>query len=134
MEESGQPQTLITAISDSVCMSERTPIEDMLAESTNMLRAENLVAEALKDLVRDEVKRYIRTKIDENPELKNEMKAAVEELMEAKIKEGYAMVKLAKAGVKLGLELVPPKMREEFSKDLVSVIQKEIGGFMERTL
>jgi hypothetical protein len=134
MEESGQPQTLITAISDGVSMSERTPIEDMLAESTNMFRAENLVAEALKDMVRDEVKKYIRKKIDENPELRNEMKAAVEELMEAKIKEGYAMVKLAKAGVKLGLELVPPKMREEFSKDLVSVIQKEIGGFMERTL
>jgi len=115
-------------------MTERKLIEDMLAESTDMLRAENLVVDALRDLVKDEVKKYIRKRLDENPELKNEMKAAVEELMEAKIKEGYALVKLAKAGVKLGLELVPPKMREEFSKDLVGIIQKEIGGLMERTI
>jgi len=115
-------------------MTERTPIEDMLSESTEMLHTENLVVEALRDMVKDEVKKYIRKRLDENPELKNEMKAAVEELMEAKIKEGYALMKLAKAGVKLGMELVPPKMREEFSKDLVSIIQKEIGGFMERTL
>jgi hypothetical protein len=124
----------ITAYLDCPDMTERTPIEDMFAESTNMLRAENIVVDALREMVKDEVKKYIRKRIDDNPELKNEMKVAVEELMEAKIKEGYAFVKLAKAGVKLGLELVPPKMREEFSKDLVSVIQKEIGGFMERTL
>ena len=115
-------------------MAERTPVENILRDATDMLRTENLVVEAMRDLVKDEAKRYIRSKIDANPELKDEIKAAVEELMEAKIREGYALVKLAKAGVKLGLELVPPKMRGELAKDLVDLIQKEIGGLMEKTL
>jgi len=124
----------ITALPDNVLMAERTPVENILRDATDMLRTENLVVEAMRDLVKDEAKRYIRSKIDANPELKDEIKAAVEELMEAKIREGYALVKLAKAGVKLGLELVPPKMRGELAKDLVDLIQKEIGGLMEKTL
>lgn len=115
-------------------MAEPTSLENLLRESTQMLRAEDVVVDALRDMVRDEVKKYIRSKIDANPELKRELKAAIEELMEAKIREGYAMVKLAKAGTKLGLELLPPRMREEFAKDLVSVIQKELGGLMDKSL
>ena len=115
-------------------MAERTSLENIMRESTQMLRAEDVVVDALRDMVRDEVKKYIRSRIDANPELKRELKAAVEELMEAKIKEGYAMIKLAKAGTKLGLELLPPRLREEFAKDLVSIIQKELGGLLDRGL
>ncbi len=115
-------------------MTERTPVENILKESMDMLRAEDIVVDALREMVRDEVKKYIRTKLDANPELKHEIKLAVEELMEAKIKEGYALVKLAKSGVKLGMELVPQKMRDELAKDLVSLLQKEIGGLMDSTL
>jgi hypothetical protein len=115
-------------------MTERTPVEDILRQSMDMLRAEDLVVDALRDLVKDEVKKYIRSRLDASPELKKEIRIAVEELMEAKIREGYALVKLAKSGVKLGLELVPPKMREELSKELVTLIQQEIGGFMDKTL
>jgi len=115
-------------------MAERTSLENILRESTEMLRAEDLVVDALRDMVRDEVKKYIRSKIDANPELKKELKTAIEDLMEAKIKEGYALVKLAKAGTKLGLELLPPRMREELAKDLVSVVQKELGGMLDKGL
>jgi len=115
-------------------MAERSTVEKALSETTDMVRAENLVIDAVKDLVRDEVKKYIKGKLDDNPELKKEFKAAVQELMEAKIREGYAMVKLAKAGVKLGLEMVPPKMRDEFSRDFVSMFQKEIGEILDKTL
>ena len=115
-------------------MAERTPVERILRETGDLFRAEDLVVDAVRDLFKDEVKKYIRTKLEENSELKNEIKSAVEELMEAKVREGYALVKLAKAGAKLGLELVPPRLREEFAKDLISMFQKEIGQIMERTM
>lgn len=89
--------------------------------------------EAMRDLVKDEIKKYVKSKLDASPALKQEIKKAVEELMEAKVKEGYALVKLAKAGMKLGLELVPPRLREEFSKDLIAMFQKEIGEMFEKT-
>ena len=115
-------------------MAERTSLENIIRESTEMLRAEDILVDALRDMVRDEVKKYVRSKIDANPELKKELKKAVEELMEAKIREGYALVKLAKAGAKLGLELLPPRMREEFARDLVGAIQKELGGLLDKGL
>lgn len=115
-------------------MAERTQVEKALSETTDMIRAETLVFDAVRDLVRDEVKKYIVGKLDENPELKKEIKAAVQDLMEAKIREGYAMVKLAKAGAKLGLELVPDKMRDEFMRDFVLMFQKEIGEILDKTL
>ncbi len=115
-------------------MAERTSVEKLLRETTDIIRAEDLVIEAVRDLMKDEAKKYIRSKLDANPALKKELKAAVEELMEAKIKEGYAMVKLAKAGMKLGLEMVPTHMREEFTRDLVSMFQKELGEMMDKSL
>lgn len=134
MKDDRSPQTLITALPDSARMAERTQVEKALSETTDMIRAETLVFDAVRDLVRDEVKKYIVGKLDENPELKKEIKAAVQDLMEAKIREGYAMVKLAKAGAKLGLELVPDKMRDEFMRDFVLMFQKEIGEILDKTL
>ena len=43
-----------------------------------LLRPEDLIMEAARDLVKDEIKGYIRQKIDENPELKSEIKETIE--------------------------------------------------------
>jgi hypothetical protein len=49
---------------------------------------------------------------------------------EAKIKEAYAGIKLAKSSAKLGLELIPENLRDEMSKEL----QKELSKLVEKTL
>ena len=49
-----------------------------------LLRPEDLIMEAARDLVKDEIKGYIRQKIDENPELKSEIKETIENYFEAK--------------------------------------------------
>ncbi len=115
-------------------MPEEDIIELALKQTRGLLQPEDIVVEAVRDMVKDEIKRYVRDKLEARPELKEEMKVAVSDLMEAKIKEATAMVKMAKAGAKLGLELVPPHLREEVTKDLISVFEKEINVLMEKTL
>lgn len=115
-------------------MVEEGLLERALRDTAGFAHAEDIVVDAVRDLVRDEVKAYIRAKLDENPDLKAEMKAAVTELMEAKAKEAYAFVKIAKASAKLGLELVPPKLREQLTRDLVSVFEKEIAALMQKNI
>ncbi|MFQ6107729.1 MAG: hypothetical protein ACE5QF_09150 [Thermoplasmata archaeon] len=114
-------------------MAEETILEPFIKASSGVLRTEDMVIEAVRDLIKDEIKRYIRAKLEANPELKKEVKDAVSDYIEAKVKEGYALVKVAKCGAKLGLELVPEKLRGELAKELVAIFEKEIGAVIDRT-
>ena len=49
-------------------------IQNQLQE---LMSTEDLVIEAFRDLVKDELKTHIRAKVDEDPELKAEIKEAV---------------------------------------------------------
>ena len=49
-------------------------IKDQIKE---LLSTEDLVIEAFRDLVKDELKTHIRNKVDSDPELKSEIKDAV---------------------------------------------------------
>ena len=108
-------------------------VEKVLRDTMGAVHTEDLFVEAVRDLVKDEVKAYIRGRLDANPELKGEIREAVRDLMQAKLQEAYAFAKLAKAGVKLGLELVPPEMRAEVTKELAKIIEKEVGAILERS-
>ena len=98
-----------------------------------MLSSETLLIEAVQDLVKDEVKRQIRQKLDASPELREELKKAVEELLEAKVHEAYAILKIGKVGAKIGIELVPPKLRKEIGQELASIFEKEVSKMLEQS-
>jgi hypothetical protein len=68
--------------------------------------------------------------LNADPELRKEFKDAVGMYFEAKVKEAYAGVKLAKSSAKLGLELIPEHMRDEMSKEL----QQELIKIVEKTM
>jgi len=108
-------------------------VRGTIEEAVGVSNVEDLLIESVRDLVKDEVKKYIRSKIDANPELKKEIKKAIEELLEAKVKESMALVKIAKCGAKLGLEMIPPQMREEMVSSLVSMLEKELFSVMGKT-
>lgn len=114
-------------------MAEENVVEKVLRDTIGAVHTEDLLVEALRDLVKDEVKAYVRVRLDANPELRGEIREAVKDLLEAKIREAYAFVKLAKAGAKLGLELVPAEMRTEVTRELARIIEKEVGSLMART-
>lgn len=115
-------------------MNDENIINSLLKGTTGVLHTEDILVEAAKDLVKDEIKRYIREKIESKPELKEEIKGAVGDFIEAKMKEAQALVKIAKSGAKLGLELVPEHLREEMAKELLSVFEKEINAVLEKTI
>jgi len=98
-----------------------------------MLQSETLVVEAVQDLVRDEVKRHIRQKLDSDPELRDELRKAVESLMEAKAREAYALLRIGKCGAKLGISLVPENMRKEIGHELASIFEKEVSRMLEQS-
>lgn len=101
---------------------------------TDIIPQKDLVIDAVQDLVRDEIKRYIRQKLDEDPELKKEIKDAVNEYLTAKVRELNAALRLAKSGAKLGLDLIPEHLRQEVSRDIVKLFEKELGDIIERGL
>lgn len=109
-------------------------VEKVLKESGELLHSEELILEAVRDLMKDEVKGYIRETLDKNPELKAELKAAIAEMFEAKLREGYALIKLAKCSAKLGIQMVPEPMRKELTGALVSMFEKELNALLDRSL
>ncbi len=113
--------------------------EDVLSQIlkgavTDIMPHKELVIDAVQDLVKDEIKHYIKQKLDEDPALKAEIKEAINEYLSAKIKEVNATLKLAKSGAKLGLKLIPDNLKAEVSRDIVSLIEKEMGIILEKGL
>src|SRR2546427_10532985 len=97
-------------------MAEDHIVEKVLRDTMGAVHTEDLFVEAVRDLVKDEVKAYIHARLEANPALKIEIRAAGKDLMEAKVREAYAVGKLAKAGTKAGLELGPPERRDAVTK------------------
>jgi hypothetical protein len=114
-------------------MAEEPAFERLLRQTAGVVHTEDILVEAVRDLVKDEIKRYIRERLEGNPALRDELKGAVGELMEAKLKEAYAFLRIAKASAKLGLELVPRHLRGEVTKELAGIIEKEMAAILERT-
>lgn len=107
-------------------------VDQMLKSTIGVTNTEDLIIEAMKELVKDEIKKQIRQKIEENPALKAEMKQAVKDFLDAKMKEAYAVVKLAKCTAELGIQFVPTDMKAQLSKDVAEFIEKEVTQVMEK--
>ncbi len=107
-------------------------MDQMLKSTIGVTNTEDLIIEAVRDLVKDEIKNYVRQKINENPEIKKELKQAVADFLDAKIRETYAVVKMGKCAAELGIDIVPPEMREKLGKDLSQLIEKEMSQVIEK--
>ncbi|MDD1767133.1 MAG: hypothetical protein LUQ27_01010 [Methanomassiliicoccales archaeon] len=107
-------------------------IASIVRSQLEVFRTEDLLVEALRDMVKDEIKRHVRQKLDENPQLRKEIKAAIGELVVAKINETYALLKLTKCGAELGLTMIPKDLREKIGKDLASLLEKEVSQVIEK--
>lgn len=107
-------------------------IDEVLKNTIGVESTEDLIIEAVRDLAKDEVKKYIRQKIDDNPEVKAEMKEAIKLYIDAKTREAYAIIKLGKCMAELGLQVVPPEMRDKMGKDMAGLIEKEVSQVLEK--
>lgn len=106
----------------------------LIKNVTEAIDAESLAMEAARDLIKDEIKRVIRAKLEDNPKLRDEIKEAISLYLEAKARQTFALVKLTKCGAKLGLELIPPGLKADISKELLSIFEKELVSMMDKGL
>jgi len=95
-----------------------------------VLGGEDLILEVARDMVKDEIKKKVQRALDSNPDLKEELRLALEDYYQAKIKQNLAAMRIAKASVYLGLKTVPKELQEEFQKEL----EKEITRIIDETL
>jgi adenosyl cobinamide kinase/adenosyl cobinamide phosphate guanylyltransferase len=107
-------------------------VDEMLKSTIGVANTEDLIIEAVRDLIKDEIKKQIKQKINEDPQLKAEMKQAVKDFLDAKMREGYAVVKIAKCSAELGLKFVPEDMKAQLSKDMAEFIEKEVTQVFEK--
>ena len=106
-------------------------IKEIMKTTGSALQIENIMMESFRDLLKDEIKNKMKETLEKNPEIKKEIGEAVETLIEARLKEAYALIKLAKASSKLGLEAAPPKIRDEMIQSFTSLFEKELMEIMK---
>ena len=107
-------------------------MQDAIKSALGSLDTESLLVESMRDLVKDEIKSLMRQKMDENPVLKAEIREATRDLVDAKIREAVAMVRLAKCGAELGLASVPDDMRQKLGKDMASLFERELALLFDK--
>ena len=96
----------------------------------DVLGGEDLIMEVARDMIKDEIKAKVKRTIDENPELKADLKNALAEYYEAKLKQTLAAMKIAKASVHLGLKTAPKELQEEVTVE----VEKEINRIIDDAL
>ena len=106
-------------------------IRDQVQE---LMSTEDLVIDAFRDLVKDELKNHIRSKVDQDPELKKEIKEAVAYYFHTKARTIYAELKATRAATRLGLRLLPDDLQGEVGEAIFSLFEKELGALLEKAL
>ena len=110
------------------------PFDLILQSSRDLLRPEELVREATRDIVKDEIRRHLERTLKENPKLEQDLRDAVRELLEARAKEYAALLRVGTATARLGLSALPPEVRRSLTKEIVDLVSQELGQIVERSL
>ncbi len=110
------------------------PIDLMVKSARDLLRPEELVREATRDLVKEEIRRHLEKTLREDPKLAQDLKDAVRDLLEARAREYAAVLRVGAATARLGLSALPPDVRRSLTEDIVNLLSKELGNIAERSL
>ena len=113
---------------------ERLLTGNLGAQVKELMATEDIMLEAVRDLVKDELKSYIRQKVDADVELKEELKEAISYYFNAKARSVYAELKASRAAAKLGLRILPDDLQGEVGEALIGLFEKELGNLLEKAL
>jgi hypothetical protein len=101
---------------------------------TDLLGNEELIVDAMRDLLREEIKRKMREELDKDPQLREELKDAIRLYFEARVNQAYATLKFVKASAKLGVQMLPDEMRAQLGKEIGSLLEKEVAALLEKAV
>ncbi len=108
---------------------------DLLVRSTrDLLRPEELVREATRDIVKDEIRRHIEKKLRDDPKLAEELRDAIRQLLDARAREYAAILRVAALSARLGVSTLPEDVRRMISQQVVSLVSSELGQIAEKAL
>ncbi len=110
------------------------PINILVQSTRDLLRPEELVREATRDIVKDEIRRHLEKTLKEDPKLQQDLRDAVRALLEARANEYAALFRVGTATARLGLSALPLEVRQALMKDVVELLSKELGHIVERSL
>ncbi|MCI4354617.1 MAG: hypothetical protein L3K06_04555 [Thermoplasmata archaeon] len=110
------------------------PLDILLKSTQDLLRPEQLVREATRDIVKEEIRHHLEKTLAEDPKLAQDLKDAVRALLEARALEYAALLKVGTVTARLGIAAMPPNIRSALTKDVVDLISRELGHIVERSL
>ncbi|MCI4364844.1 MAG: hypothetical protein L3K10_02100 [Thermoplasmata archaeon] len=110
------------------------PLDILMKSARDLLRPEELVRDATRDIVKEEIRRHLEKTLREDPKLAQDLKDSVRQLLEARATEYAALVRVGTATARLGLASLPPDVRRALLEDIVNLLSKEIGHIVERSL
>jgi hypothetical protein len=110
------------------------PIDILLRSTRDLLRPEQIVREATRDIVKDEIRQHLEKTLRDDPKLGHDLKDAVRALLEARAMEYAALLRVGTVLARLGVATMPPKIREAITKDVVELISKELGQIVDKSL
>lgn len=110
------------------------PFDVLLKGSRDLLRPEELVREATRDIVKDEIRKHLEKTLREDPKIAQDLREAVRDLLAARATEYAALLRVGTATARLGLAALPPEVRRAVTKDLVDLLSHELGQIVERSL
>jgi hypothetical protein len=110
------------------------PIDILLKSSRDLLRPEELVREATRDIVKEEIRRHLDKTLKEDPQMAKDLRDAVRALLEARAMEYAALIRVGTCTARLGIAALPPHIRTSLTKDVVDLLSKELGQIVEKSL
>ncbi len=110
------------------------PIDVLLRSTRDLLRPEEIVREATRDIVKDEVRQHLEKTLKEDPKLAHDLHDAVKGLLEARAMEYAALLRMGTVTARLGIAAMPPNVREALTRDVIALISRELGQIVEKSL
>ncbi len=110
------------------------PLDILLKSTRDLLRPEELVREATRDIVKDEIRHHLEKTLRENPAIAKAMREAVRALLEARAAEYAALVRVGACTARLGLAAAPPELRRQLTREAIELLGEGLGQIVEKTL
>ncbi len=115
-------------------LSPGEPLSTLIKGSRDLLRPEELVREAIRDVVKEEIRHHLEKTLKDDPKLAHDLHDAVRALLEARAQEYAVLLRMATLAARLGLAAAPPELRARLTAEVVEMVGKELGQIVEKSL